>query len=241
MKINLSKIFRYILITTLNILCILMLQYYINIESNISKSLSNLKIAIFVNNSVENNEENIILAISSYNKFKSIEYIDSKNTDGFIKINPELDSVIPKETVSFPSFILINSNSINNLNELETIKNDILNLEFVEDVVYDQKAFSMFFDNQELVCKYKEVFKISFYVIIFIFILKFLFFLVKALYKIILFELCGGILLGLCAYALICLITIFNQDNIFILSGQVLYIVVPLSLMVTLLTKESNA
>ena len=68
MKINLSKIFRYGLITLINILCIFVLQYYINLRSDISKTLSELKIAVFVNLSKENPEEDVLYKISQYNK-----------------------------------------------------------------------------------------------------------------------------------------------------------------------------
>ena len=140
----------------------------------------------------------------------------------------------------FPSFVLANGVNINSLDELKSIKIDLVNLEFIEDVVYDQKAYKMFFDNRILLNRYKKVFKTVFYLIIVIFFLKFLFYILKTLYKDILFEMSCGILLGLCAYAIICLITIFNQNNVFMLSGQVLYILIPLSSMVTLVTKESN-
>ena len=240
MKINLSKILRYSLITAVNILCILVLQYYINLQSDISKSLSNLKIAIFINESEEHPQDEIISSISNYGKFTNMELVSSEDSARFNDINPELETVVPNEAMAFPSFVLANGVNINSLDELKSIKIDLVNLEFIEDVVYDQKAYKMFFDNRILLNRYKKVFKIVFYLIIVIFFLKFLFYILKTLYKDILFEMSCGILLGLCAYAIICLITIFNQNNIFMLSGQVLYILIPLSSMVTLVTKESN-
>lgn len=240
MKINLSKILRYSLITAVNILCILVLQYYINLQSDISKSLSNLKIAIFINESEEHPQDEIISSISNYGKFTNMELVSSEDSARFNDINPELETVVPNEAMAFPSFVLANGVNINSLDELKSIKIDLVNLEFIEDVVYDQKAYKMFFDNRILLNRYKKVFKIVFYLIIVIFFLKFLFYILKTLYKDILFEMSCGILLGLCAYAIICLITIFNQNNIFMLSGQVLYILIPLSSMITLVTKESN-
>ncbi len=239
MKINLSKFFRYILIILVNILCIFILQYYINLQLDISHSLSNLKIAIFLNNS-DNTEEEILDKISSINIFTNIDFINSEDNGKFAEINPELNDIIPKEEISFPSFLLVNSNNINNIEELKKIKEDLLTCDFIDDVVYDQKAYKMFFDNKELLYQYKQVFKIIFYTIIFLFVLKLLFFLIKNLYKDIMFEIGSGILLGIFAYMLICLVTIFNQNIIFILNWQILYILVPFSFMLTLLTKESN-
>ncbi|MBO7611515.1 MAG: hypothetical protein J6T23_04805 [Elusimicrobia bacterium] len=240
MKINISKIFKYVLITALNILCIFVLQYYINLQADISKSLSSLKIAIFINESEEHPQDEIINSISNYGKFTNMELVSSEDSEHFNNINPELESTIPKEAMVFPSFILANGININNLNELKSIKSDLLNFDYIEDVVYDQKAYKMFFDNRALLNKYKKIFKILFYLIIIIFVLKILFFSIKNLYKDILMEIGFGILSALCAYAIICLITIFNQETIFMLSGQVLYIIIPLSSMISLLTKESN-
>lgn len=240
MKTNLSKIFRYILITFLNILCIFVIQYYINTTKSISKSLSDLQIAIFISNFTENSEDDILSKINSCNKLTVMEFISSKNTDKFLEINPELSDIIPKESIDFPSFVLAKNVSVGNLIELEQLKEGLLQNDFVEDVVYDQKAYSMFFNYQELMNKYKKLFSLIFYILIFIFLLKLLFFLIKNLYKDIFFEIFFGIILGFCSYSIICLVTIFHQSNIFILNWQVLYFLVPLSSMITLLTKESN-
>ena len=241
MKINLSKIFRYCLLLLINILCIFVLQYYVNLQTNISNSLSKLKIAIFVNVSEENTQENILSKISDYNMFTSVDMITSENQDKFAQINPELDDVVPKESMIFPAFILVNDNKINSKKELNKIKEDLLALDFVDDVVFDQKAYTMFFETKELLNQYKSIFKVVFCIIIFLFVLKLLFFLIKELYKVIMKEIESGIILGILSYMIICLITVFNQDPVFILNWQILYVLIPLSFMFTLLTKESNA
>jgi len=241
MKINLSKIFRYILLLLINILCVFVLQYYINLQSNISKTLSDLKIAIFVNVSEENPQEDILAKISDYNMFKSVDMVTSADYDKFEQINPELDEVVPKESMSFPNFILVNENNINSIEELNKIKEDLLALDFVDDVVYDQKAYTMFFENKETLNIYKNIFKVIFCIIIFLFVLKFLFFVIKELYRDIIWETGSGIVLGVFAYMIICLITVFNQNSVFLLNWRILYVLIPLSLMFTLLTKESNA
>ena len=174
MKINLSKIFRYILIILVNILCIFVLQYYVNLQTTVSKSLSDLKIAIFFDNSGletntntetdvdtdndNDNDNDVVSKISSNNKLKDIEIINSTDFDKFSEINSELDNTIPKESVSFPDFILANIINVNSINELESLKKEILSIEKVEDFVYDQKAYKMFFDNKQLLNKYENHF-----------------------------------------------------------------------------------
>ena len=241
MKINLSKIFRYGLITLINILCIFVLQYYINLRSDISKTLSELKIAVFVNLSKENPEEDVLYKISQYNKLTNIEIINSENTDKFSDINSELNDVIPKEAIAFPTFITANGMNIKNLEELDALKAELSSLDFADDVVYDIKAYNMFFDNQLLLNKYLKIFRIVFFIIIVLFILKVTFFAMKGLHKDILTETGYGILSAVISYAIICLITVFNTDSVFMLNWQVLYILIPLSFMISLLTKESNA
>ncbi len=240
MKINLSKILRYFLIISINILVIFVLQYYINLQANISKSLSELKIAMFIDNSSEKTSEDILSEMMKYTKLENVDFVNYYDSEKFSQINPELEDTIAKDAILFPSFMLATTKNIDSFTELKKLKEDLLSLEFINDVVYDQKAYKMFFDNRELLNKYNKVFRIIFYVIIVIFFLKFLFYVIKSLYKDILFEMSCGILLGLIAYAIICLITIFNQSNIFMLSGQILYILIPLSSMITLVTKESN-
>ncbi len=240
MKINLSKILRYILIILINILFIFVLQYYLNLQSSINNSLSDLKIAMFVDNSSEKTEDDILSEMLEYKKLKSVEFVNSYDSDKFSKINPELETVIPKDAIVFPSFMLANIMNMDALAELEKLKSELLNLDFINEIVYDQKAYKMFFDNKMLLNKYHKIFRIVFYAIIAVFFLKLLFYILKGLYKDILFEMFCGILLGLCAYALICLATIFKQNDIFMLSGQILYVLVPLSSMITLVTKESN-
>ena len=68
MKINLSKILRYILIILINILFIFVLQYYLNLQSSINNSLSDLKIAMFVDNSSEKTEDDILSEMLKYKK-----------------------------------------------------------------------------------------------------------------------------------------------------------------------------
>ena len=241
MKINLSKFFRYALLFVVNILCIFVLQYYINLQSDISNSISGLKIAIFVNVSEESTQEDILSKISEYKIFNNVDFVTSADYDKFAQINPELDEIVPKEAISFPTFLLVNNNSINSMKQLNKVKEELLSFDFTDDVVYDKKAYTMFFDNRELLNKYKSIFKILFYTIIFLFVLKFLFFVIKDLYRDILWEIGSGMLLGVFSYMIICLITVFNQNPIFMLNWQILYILIPLSSMFALLTKESNA
>lgn len=240
MIINLSKILRYSLVVLLNILCVLVMQYFFNIHKDLSYSISNLQTAIFVNENSEKTNEDILEQLSN-NKFDIVDIFDFQSNDKILEITPELSSVVNNDFITFPRFVVVKNLLVNSVEEIEQLKNEILQLDFVEDFVYDQKAYKMFFDNKRNLNSYKNIFYYCFVFICVIFILKFLFFMLKGLFKDIFIEIISGGALGLVAYALICLVApFFNQSQNFILDWQVLYVVVPLSFMITLLTKESN-
>ena len=160
MKINLSKILRYILIVLINISFIFVLQYYLNSQTNINKSLSDLKIAMFIDSSSEKTEDDILSEMLKYKKLKSVEFVNSYDDDKFSKINPELETVVPEDAIIFPSFMLVNITDMNSLSELENLKKELLNTDFINDIVYDQKAYKMFFDNKILLNRYNKIFRV---------------------------------------------------------------------------------
>ena len=73
MIINLSKILRYLLIILLNILCIFVIQYYLNTQKNLTDSLSKLRITIFINSNIEKTNKEIVEQLTN-NKFSIIDY-----------------------------------------------------------------------------------------------------------------------------------------------------------------------
>lgn len=241
MKINLSKILKFCLIISINIFFIFILQYYLNMQDAFSKFNSDLKISLFVAKDSDVEKDYIIEKLSSYKSFDTLEYIDSSSFEKLVEINPELKDVVPEETVLLPNIVLLNNISVNSYEKLEELRNNLLELDFVQDVIYDVKAYNIFFKYKNLFEEYKKIFKIIFFVILFIFILKFLFFILKSLYKDILFEVVYGIVEAFIAYTIICLFLVFEQNTIFILNWHILYFIVPLSSMISLITKESNA
>ena len=72
-------------------------------------------------------------------------------------------------------------------------------------------------------------------------IFKVLLFAVKGLAGDIFFEAGLGILASLLAYAFMCIaFAVYPDNNIFALDYHVLFVAVPLSLMINLITKEAN-
>ncbi len=237
---NISQALRYLLIILLNILCTFVVQYYLNTQKNLAGSISNLQTTIFINTNLEKTNDEILQQLTS-NKFSIIDIFDLQSKDKFLELTPELENVIKNDFMTFPRFVIANNISVNSIEEIEQLKNEILQKDFVEDFVYDKKAYKQFYDNKKLLNDYKKIFYYCFIAICVIFMIKFIFYILKGFYRYIYIELLIGLVISLLAYAIICLIALFfNQNHIFILNWQVLYIIVPLSFMTTLLTKESN-
>jgi len=240
-NINLSKILRYLLIILLNTLCIFSVQYYLNTQKDIVDSLSNLQATIFINSGSEKTNEEILNQLSN-NKFSIVDVYDLQTKDKFLEIAPELENIINNDFMTFPKFVVVNNLLVNSLEEIEQLKNEMLQIEFVEDFVYDQKSYKIFLDNKYILNNYKDICYYCFMIICIIFVLKFIFYILKGFYREVFDEILWGFIIGLIAYALVCLIVpLLNQNQIFMLDWHILYIVVPLSFMSTLLTKESNA
>lgn len=210
-------------------------------QNDFVKFCSELKMSLFINKDVESEKENVIEKLSSYNKFDTLDYIDSSSFEKLIEINPELEEIVPNETVLLPNIVLLNNVSVENYENLEELKNELLELDFVQDVVYDVKAYKLFFKYKMLFEEYRKIFSVTFFAVILIFVLKVLFFMLKSLYKDILSEIVYGMFAGFAAYAVICLCSIIEQNVLFILDWHVLYFIVPLSSMISLITKETNA
>jgi cell division protein FtsX len=238
--INISKALRYLLIILLNILCAFVVQYYLNTQKNLSSSLSNLQTTIFINTNLEKTNDEILQQLTS-NKFSIIDVFDLQSKDKFLELTPELENVIKNDFMTFPRFVIANNVSVNSIEEIEQLKSEILQKDFVEDFIYDKKAYKNFYDTKKLLNDYKKIFYYCFITICVIFMIKFIFYILKGFYRDIYIELLIGLIISLLTYAIICILALFfNQNHIFILDWQVLYIIVPLSFMTTLLTKESN-
>lgn len=241
MKMNFSGILKFFLVTIINIFIIFVVQFYFNMCGNFDKYGSDLKISLFVSKNSSEEKENIISKLKDYNKFDVVEYIDADSFDKFSESNPEFSEIVPKENFVMPAFVIINNIKANNLNELKNLRKELINIDFIDDAVYDEKAYSVYFKYKNLFENYRDVFTVFFLVLTAVFVLKILLFVLKGFTKNIFVESALGILSAFFAYALMCVMLIIDTGNsIFILDWHVLYIVVPLSLMIAIITKESN-
>ncbi len=240
MKINISKILKFCVLVLINIFFIFVVQFYFNMCGSLKEYDSNLKVSLFVNETVSDDKESIIAKLKNYNRFDIAEYTDFDSFDKFIEQSPELKDIALKEISHIPAFVTVNNLKAVSISEMENLKEELLKEDCIDDVVFDAKAYGIFFKYKKLFTKYREIFSFVFFIISAIFILKVLFFTIKGLYKSIFVEVLGGAVSAVAAYAVICLFMIADNDAVFVLDWKILYYVVPLGCMLSLITKEAD-
>ena len=242
MKINFSKILKFLIVVIFDVFIIFVVQFYFNMNTNFDRLSSDLQMAIFINRNTEEAKDDIISKLAEYNKFSVVDYIDADSFNKFAEENSALAEFVPKEHFVMPAFVLVNNVKVKNFSELENLKKELLDSGFVEDVTYDEQAYKLLFKYKNLFAVYRDFSAMLFLVMTVILILKMLLFTVKGLVKDIFLEVGFGILASLLAYVVLCIALIAdNSNSIFILDYHILYVVIPLSLMIYLVTKESNA
>ena len=242
MKINFSKILKFLIVAIFDVFIIFVVQFYFNMNTNFDRLNSDLQMAIFINRNTEEAKDDIISKLAEYNKFSVVDYIDADSFNKFAEENSALAEFVPKETFTMPAFALVNNVKVKNFNELNNLKKELLEADFIDDVTYDEQAYKLLFKYKSLFSAYRDFCTMLFLVMTVILILKILLFTVKGLIKDVFLEMGFGILAALFAYIAVCLALIIDSSNsIFILDYHILYVVIPLSLMIYLVTKESNA
>ena len=239
---NISRIFRLSFIFVLMLFFVIVSQYYVNYKKNLIQLNNELKIAIFIKDDVEKTQEEIFDALKELNYLNVVEYVDSQTAfDKAVELNPELLEIFSQEEIHYPAYVLANRPKVKNIKNLEDIKTEIKLLDFVEDVAYDKKAYSLFFDNLNLFLKYKKILICLFVFGFIIFLAKLMWFCLKRSFKDILTELLFGFLISVISYVVICLFAVIGKNPILVLDWQILYLIVPLGMIISFVAKETNA
>lgn len=239
MTINISKILKIIMLICLSMVLCLIAQYYLNLKSDNLKMAEDLKIAVFVNG--EFDKDTAISEINKFFNFNVADYADAERSyDVAAELNPELENIVPDDTVSYPCYVLLNNVSAVNMQQLEEINKEILSLPFVIDTAYDAKGFSLFYRNINILSEYEKIFyAISFFIGI-IFLIKVMLFILKKKFKELIFEILYGFFSSLCGYVIICVLSAANHNNIFFLDWHILPFIVSLGAVISFMMKESN-
>jgi cell division protein FtsX len=239
---NVSRIFRLSFIFVLMVFFVLVSQYYVNCINSLKQLNEDLKIAIFIKDNIELSSQEIVDKLNELNYVNILEYIDNQTAyNKAVELSPELSEIFSQEEIHYPAYILTNKPNANDIKTLENIKTELKLLEFVDDVSYDKKAYSLFFENLNLVYQYKKILIIIFIAGFVIFVLKFILFCLKKSFKTILSDLAFGFMISILAYVFVCLLAIINKSSVFVLDWHILYLILPLGMIMSFITKETNA
>lgn len=239
---NISRIFRLSFLFVLMMFFIFVMQYCINYKKNIEQLNYDLKIVLLIKNNIEQNSEELLSAISSLKYVDVIEYVSSEEAyNKAVELSPELEEIISQEKISYPAYIIANNPKALDIKELENIKNELKLVEFVDDVIYDTKAYNMLFNKINLLKVYKKIFLVGIIIVCIIFVFKLVWFCLKKDFRNILLELLFGFSVSLLAYGVVCLIATLNNNSIFLLDWQILCMILPLGMITSFITKETNA
>ena len=239
---NVSRIFRLSFIFVLMMFFVLVSQYYINCVNNLKQLKEDLKIAIFIKDSIELTSQEIVDKLKELNYVNVLEYVDTENAyNKAVELNPELLEIFSQEQIHYPAYILVNKPKTTDIKVLENIKTELKLLDFVDDVSYDKKAYNMFFENLNLFYQYKKILTVIYIAGFVIFLLKLIWFCLKRSFKTILLDLLLGFITALFAYAFVCLLAVINGNPIFVLDWHIFYIILPLGMIMSFITKEINA
>lgn len=221
---------------------VLVSQYYVNCINSLKQLNEDLKIAIFIKDNIELSSQEIVDKLNELNYVNILEYIDNQTAyNKAVELSPELSEIFSQEEIHYPAYILTNKPNANDIKTLENIKAELKLLEFVDDVSYDKKAYSLFFENLNLVYQYKKILIIIFIAGFVIFVLKFILFCLKKSFKTILSDLAFGFIISILAYVFVCLLAIINKSSVFVLDWHILYLILPLGMIMSFITKETNA
>ncbi len=238
---NISKIFRLSFIFVVMLFFIMISQYYVNCGNDLKSLNEDLKIAIFIKNNIEISSQEIIDKLKELNYFNILEYVDTQNSyNKAVELSPELSEIFSQEEVHYPAYILANKPNVNDIKTLENIKTELKLLDFVDDVSYDKKAYNLLFENLKLFYQYKKILLVILILVFIIFVLKLTWFCLKRSFKSILSDLILGFIIALVAYVFICLLAVISKNSIFILNWHILYLILPLGMIMSFVTKETN-
>ncbi len=241
MKIDVFQSLKLLSICIISMFFAFVFQHYINLQNDSKQMGKDLKIAVFVKDDVENSRV-VFEKMKEFSDFNIEEFVDKdKSYDKALELNPELADIIAPEVISYPSYFIVNNAKASDIGRLEQIKTELMNTDFISDVIYDSKAFQIFFDNAAALFRYKKTAVTLCFAIVILFAVKLTLFIIKKRFKDIIIEMLLGCLASFCAYVIICISAALTYNPVYVLDWHILIILIPLGAVICFLTKESNA
>jgi len=240
-KIKISLIFKLLTVTIISIVFTLSLKFYNYCEFSLQQFNRDLTAVIILNENIED-IESVLNGFKENNSFKFIEFIDKDSAySKALETSPDLANIMPNDNKSyFPNYIVINEITAFNKQQLQAIKENLVSLETVKDVLYDDKAFDIYFKQLDIFVFFKNFFSYIILILTIIFIIKAVLYAILKKYLIAIYEILYGFSAAFAGYIIICLLASLTKNNYFVLNWNLLLYILPFGAILTFLTKEAN-
>jgi len=240
-KIKLSLIFKLFAVTVISMVFALSLKYYNYCEFYLQQFKQDLTAVIILNDGIED-IDSVINGFKENTNFKFIDFVDKNSAySKALETSPDLANIMPNDNKTyFPDYVVINEINAVNKQQLETIKGDLVSSDTVKDVLYDDKAFSIYFKQLDIFVFFKNFFSYIILILSILFLVKAVLYTISKKYLIIMYEILYGFSSAFAGYVIICLLASLTKNNFFVLNWHLLFFILPFGAILTFLTKEAN-
>jgi len=240
-KINISLIFKIITVVVLSIVFALLVKYYLYYQLDLQQLHNDLNAVIILNDNIEE-LENVVENFKENSNFNFIEFTDKHAAYAkALETSPDLANIMPNDNKSyFPDYITVNELNAKNRTELESIKQQLISSDTVKDVLYDDKAFELYFKKLDIFNFFRKFLSYIVLIIAILFLVKIVLFVLTKKYLIVLYEVLYGIIAAFLGYVIICILASITDNPFFILNWNLLLYVLPFGAVLTFMTKQAN-
>lgn len=240
-KLKLSLIFKLLAVTVISMVFALSLKYYNYCKFNLQQFRQDLTAVIILNDGIED-IDSIINAFKENTDFKFIDFVDKNSAySKALETSPDLANIMPNDNKTyFPDYIVINEINVVNKQQLEAVKEKLISSDTVKEVLYDDKAFDIYFKQLDIFVFFKNFFSYIILILTIIFVIKAVLYIISKKHLIIIYEILYGISAAFTGYIIICLLASLTKNNFFVLDWNLLIFILPFGAVLTFLTKESN-
>ena len=240
-KIKLSLIFKMLSVTVISMVFALSLKYYNYCEFNLQQFKQDLTAVIILTDGIED-IDSAVNGFKENTNFKFVEFVDKNSAySKALETSPDLANIMPNDNKTyFPDYMVVNEINAVNKQQLETIKVNLISSDTVKDVLYDDKAFDIYFKQLDIFVFFKNFFSYIILILIILFVVKAVLYTISKKYLIIIYEILYGIAAAFMGYITICLLASLTKNNFFVIDWNLLFFILPFGAFLTFLTKEAN-
>lgn len=240
-KIKISLILKLITVAVFCAVFALIVKYYKYYQADLLQLHENLTAVIVLNDNIENLED-VVVSFKELPDFNFVDFVDKQAAySKALETSPELANIMPNDDKSyFPDYITVNKLNATNKAEIENIKAQLISSDTVKDVLYDDKAFELYFKELNIFSFFKNFLSYIVLIILILFVVKAILYMLTKKFIIILYEILYGMMAAFLGYIAVCILASITGNPFFILNWDLLYYVLPFGVVLTFMTKQAN-